>query len=151
MLALALLLFFPTLHLGCWRVALIRSPTVVPPNVFGRRRHGIPPTLPSRPTTCARSGLSLGRYASHHTTVALGSDSKQIFMGRPPLFGLTETAVHSMLSGARPPRPGHQDVSDQVWCMIERCWQSVTSKSVLAGEVVDLLEGELRRISDSST
>lgn len=65
---------------------------------------------------------------------------------------MTETAAaHSMLKGARPPRPDHHEVSDRVWGMIERCWESVPSRRVPAREVVELLEAELRQTSDSRT
>jgi hypothetical protein len=65
-------------------------------------------------------------------------------MGRPPFFEMTEVAAtYSMLSGARPPRPNHHEISDRVWYMIERCWHIVPSKRMSVEEVVDLLEAEM--------
>ena len=56
-----------------------------------------------------------------------------------------------MLSGAKPPRPSHPEISDQVWYLIEQCLDGVPSKRMLAGEAVSTLETELRlgRASDS--
>jgi len=59
-------------------------------------------------------------------------------------------ATYSMLSGDRPLRPNHREISDRVWHLIERCWHNVPSERMSVGEVVTLLETELRRISDSS-
>ena len=76
-----------------------------------------------------------------HSRGVLFSGSKQTFTGKRPFIGMTEIAVARLiLSGARPPRPGHHQISDRVWGIIERCWQSVPSKRMLAGEAVSLLE-----------
>lgn len=84
-------------------------------------------------------------------SVAIGPDSKQIFAGRRPFFDMTEMgANYLMLSGARPPRPDHREVSDRVWDMIGRCWHTVPARRMLVGEVVRLLGSELRRTSDSN-
>jgi len=78
--------------------------------------------------------------------------SRQVLTGRLPFPEMTEiAATYSMMSGARPPRPGHREISDRVWYMIERCWHNVPSKRMPAGEVVDLVETELRCTSDSQT
>jgi len=52
--------------------------------------------------------------------------------------------MHSMLNGARPPRPDNHEISDRLWHMIERCWHNVPSKRMSAREAADLLETELR-------
>ena len=56
-------------------------------------------------------------------------------------------ATYSMLNGARPPRPNHHEMSDRLWYLIERCWHSVPSERMPAGEAADLLETELGRTS----
>jgi len=70
-------------------------------------------------------------------------------MGRPPFFEMTEiAATHSMLSGVRPPRPGRREISDRVWCVIERCWHKTASKRMSIGETIGALEAELRHTSN---
>ena len=69
---------------------------------------------------------------------------RQVLTGRPPFFDMTEAAAtYSMLSGARPPRPGHHEISSRVWGVIERCWDGVPSRRMSIGEVTDILETEL--------
>ena len=76
----------------------------------------------------------------------------QILTGRPPFFEMTDVAAsYSMLSGARPPRPGHDEISDRLWHMIEWCWDRVPSKRISVGEAVSILEAELQRTPDSGT
>ena len=55
-----------------------------------------------------------------------------------------------MLTGSRPPRPDHHEVSDPVWGMIESCWHNVASRRMPMEEVVDTLGEELNRISSPS-
>ncbi|KAF9644638.1 hypothetical protein BDM02DRAFT_3102592, partial [Thelephora ganbajun] len=51
-------------------------------------------------------------------------------------------AAYSMLRGDRPPRPNHHGISDPLWDMIERCWDSVPSKRMSVAEVLNLLGTE---------
>ena len=75
--------------------------------------------------------------------------SRQVLTGRPPFFELAEVAaMYSMLKGDRPPRPNHQEVSDRIWYMIERCWHVVPSERMSIGEVIVLLETELQQAHD---
>ena len=48
-----------------------------------------------------------------------------------------------MLSGRRPPRPGHLELSDGVWRIIEGCWVSVPSQRRTIAEVVVVLDAEI--------
>jgi len=74
----------------------------------------------------------------------------QVLTGQLPFSEMTEIAVtYSMLSGDRPLRQNHQEISVPLWYMIERCWHSVPSKRMTAGETLNLLETELRSQSDS--
>lgn len=57
--------------------------------------------------------------------------------------------MYSMLKGDRPRRPNLHKVSDAIWYMIERCWQSLPSQCMSIGEVVELLVAELHRVYDS--
>jgi len=72
--------------------------------------------------------------------------SRQVITGRPPFSEMTEIAAsYSMLSGARPPRPDHHEISDGVWYMIEQCWDGVPSRRLSIGEVISILETESGR------
>jgi len=83
-----------------------------------------------------------GRYFLTH--------SRQVLTGQLPFSEMTEiAATYSMLSGDRPLRPNHQEISVPLWYMLERCWHRVPSKRMTAGEVLNLLETELRSQSDS--
>ena len=97
------------------------------------------------------SGLWPGRYRQNLSyRIVRFANSRQVLTGRPPFFEMAEAATtYSMLSGARPPRQSHHKIPDQAWYMIERCWHNVPSKRMLVGEVVNLLETELGRTSDS--
>ena len=60
-------------------------------------------------------------------------------------------ATYSMLSGARPSRPNYHEISDQMWYLIEQCWDSVPSRRLSVGEAAGILEKELGRTSASCT
>ena len=48
-----------------------------------------------------------------------------------------------MLSGRRPTRPNHPELSDRVWEMIEGCWRADPIKRKKITEVVATLEAEI--------
>ena len=48
-----------------------------------------------------------------------------------------------MLSGRRPPRPDHHELSDRVWRMIGDCWESDPSRRKTITEVIAVLGAEL--------
>jgi hypothetical protein len=102
---------------------------------------------PPRPAICTPLGLWHGRYGwTPLYGIVQFTHSRQVLTGRPPFFEMTEiAATYTMLNGTRPSRPNHHEVSDRIWRMIERCWHTVPSRRVSAGEVVELLEAELRR------
>ena len=45
--------------------------------------------------------------------------------------------------GYRPPRPKNHHLSDGIWEMIKRCWDSDKSKRPKITEVIAILEAEL--------
>jgi len=51
-------------------------------------------------------------------------------------------AAHVMWRGARPLRPDHPEVSDQVWEMMKQCWEGVPSQRATIREIVHTLEAE---------
>jgi len=50
-----------------------------------------------------------------------------------------------MLSGRRPPRPNHSELSNNVWEVIEGCWRSEPARRKTIAEVVIALDAELNR------
>ena len=145
--ALAMRPYFSTPRLGQWRVgpALVDSLAATLRRVYVVHR-----SLPRR-MICTASGLLFLRYGRTPCMASLSAHSRQVLTGRPPFFGMTEvTAAYLMLSGARPARPNHHEISDRLWYMVERCWHVVPSERMSAEEAADLLETELRRASDSS-
>ena len=63
-----------------------------------------------------------------------------------PFHDRTDTAavVTVITTDERPSRPGHQQLSDQLWEMIERCWRKNPSERPAIREVVTLLEKSYR-------
>jgi hypothetical protein len=125
-----------------------------PESISPKQQEGAPdPSLPAKTNDMYGFGVIAWevRTGSFVSIVRL-AHSKQVLTGRPPFADMTEiAATYSMLSGARPPRPNHHEISDRVWYMIERCWDNVPLKRMSIGEVVSLLEAELRHTSDSCT
>ena len=75
---------------------------------------------------------------------------EQILTGHPPFFELTEiAATYAMLTGHRPPRTSHHEISDHLWDVVERCWHIMPSQRMSIGEAVTRLEIELRYTTDS--
>ena len=48
-----------------------------------------------------------------------------------------------MLSGRRPPRPEHPELSERVWKMIEGCWKINPAQRMVITEVVTNLDAEV--------
>ena len=64
-----------------------------------------------------------------------------VFAGRAPFSDKSVIArVNSMPNGYRPTRPGHPELSDRVWRMIEGCWKDDPAKRKKVTEVVAVLE-----------
>lgn len=66
----------------------------------------------------------------------------QIFSGRVPFHDRQDVAavITVITTNERPPRPAHQQLSDQLWEMIERCWQKDPLQRPAIREVVAFLE-----------
>ncbi|KAF9645215.1 kinase-like protein [Thelephora ganbajun] len=100
----------------------------------------------SRAPELTRPGMSPSVPNSTNPTKAsdmysFGVTAFEILTGRPPFYGMTEiAAAYSMLTGDRPSQPDNHEISDRLWDMIERCWDSMPSKRMSVGEVVGLLE-----------
>lgn len=102
------------------------------------------PSTPLWPAICLPLGMWPGRYGLIPLyEVVLFAHPRQVFMGGPAA-GIT--SPRSVIRGPRPPRPVHREISDPIWRVIESCWHDVASMRMLVGEVVDLLEAELRYI-----
>ena len=108
------------------------------------------PSAP-RPAICTRSGLWLLRYEQ----TPLGSafrfaHSRQVLTGRAPFSGTAKFEEKYMVGGKRPPQPDCPKIPDPLWRIVERCWHETPSERMSAGEALNGLEAESRRITDSS-
>lgn len=70
------------------------------------------------------------------------SNHFQIFSGRVPFHDRQDVAavMTVITTNERPPRPAHQQLFDQLWEVIERCWQNDPSQRPAIREVVAFLE-----------
>jgi len=49
--------------------------------------------------------------------------SIQVFTGAPPFGNCgAVSAMKSVISGTRPPRPAHPTFTDDLWMLVQRCW-----------------------------
>lgn len=66
----------------------------------------------------------------------------QIFSGRAPFHERTDVAIAAtvIITDERPSRPTHQQLSDQLWEIIEKCWFRDPSQRPTILEVVTFLE-----------
>ena len=71
--------------------------------------------------------------------------SSQVLTGQLPFPGFV--GLWSMMQGGRPLRSDHPEIPAPLWDTIERCWHNVPSERISAGEALNLLEEESRRIS----
>jgi serine/threonine protein kinase len=71
------------------------------------------------------------------------STRTQVFSGRVPFYDKTdvEAAATVITTDERPSRPTHQQLFDQLWEMIEKCWRRDPSQRPTILEVVNFLEG----------
>lgn len=70
--------------------------------------------------------------------------SPKAFAGRAPFSDEGGIAgIYAMLNGRRPPRPNHPELSNNLWEMIEGCWQSEPARRRAIAEVVIALDAEL--------
>lgn len=79
-------------------------------------------------------------------TRSLNHIDPQVFAGQVPFSPMRRlVAIHLLVSGDRPPRPRHPELSDRVWDVIEKCWHGDPSRRIPIEAVVAILEGELLR------
>lgn len=73
---------------------------------------------------------------------AFGMLAYEVFSGRVPFYDRrTAAAVFAVITtNERPPRPAHQELSDELWEMIEKCWQKDPSQRPAIQEIVVFLE-----------
>ena len=125
---------------GVDRLTRIRPPELAWPGVSP---YPAEPPLPTKAGDMYSFGVVAWEVRSRLLDVNPFAHLRQVLTGRPPFFEMTEAAAtYSMLRGARPPRPGHHETSSRAWGMIKRCWDSVPSRRMSAGEVVGVLEME---------
>ncbi|KAF9784466.1 kinase-like domain-containing protein [Thelephora terrestris] len=93
----------------------------------------------SSPEICHGNGLT-----EASDVYAFGMLAYEAFSGQVPFHGKVDTAVViAVINGnERPPRPAHQELSDQLWGMIEKCWQKEPSDRPTIRELVAFLELE---------
>ena len=48
-----------------------------------------------------------------------------------------------MITGLRPARPVHPELSDNVWDLIEGCWAVDVAERMTIAKVIGILEGEV--------
>jgi hypothetical protein len=77
----------------------------------------------------------------HNISVSSDTHRHKILTGRPPFADRSPTSVAvEVLSGKRPDRPMHPDLTDRLWDMIQRCWEQEPLRRPEISEVVSLLE-----------
>jgi len=68
----------------------------------------------------------------------------EAFTGKAPFYGVAPTTVAvGVLSGKRPTRPTHQSLTNDIWEMIERCWDKDLQHRPDISEVVHCLQTAL--------
>jgi hypothetical protein len=96
-----------------------------------------------------RLPCSLGRWASFSRRSlgrSLTRTNPQLFAGQVPFSGIHQPAAFNLLAtGARPPRPQHSELSDQIWEVIQQCWHDNACRRMPIKDVVAILEAEILR------
>jgi len=65
----------------------------------------------------------------------------EVFTGKAPFYGIPpNTVAVGVLSGNRPARPTHPSLTNNLWKMIERCWNQNLKKRPRISEVVFCLQ-----------
>ena len=116
------------------------SPEILDPGAFG---------LAKAKATKSSDVYAFGMLAyevgsSFHVVPRPCSSCAQTFSGQIPFHDRQSAAVTVAVITAneRPPRPGHQELSDQLWEMIQKCWQTNPSQRPTIREVVKFLENK---------
>ena len=70
------------------------------------------------------------------------SVSSQVFTGAVPFSNnLLAAAVLAIMAGKRPPRPTHQQFTDRLWTLVQRCWDQNPPSRPEISEVFKVLLG----------
>jgi serine/threonine protein kinase len=82
--------------------------------------------------------LAYEASSGFRTVPRLHSIWAQIFSGQVPFHDKQNTVavITAITTDERPPRPTHQELSDQLWELIEKCWQTDPSHRPTIREVV---------------
>ena len=66
----------------------------------------------------------------------------QVFTDAVPFHGITAARVmFAMMEGERPPRPTHPNFADELWELMQRCWDQNHCLRPEASEVSEILRG----------
>ena len=66
----------------------------------------------------------------------------QVFTGAAPFSNmLPAVAMLAIMAGGRPPRPTHQQFTDQLWALMQRCWDQNPLSRPEVSEVFKVLRG----------
>ena len=90
-------------------------------------------------------GLGNGRHTKNSDRYALGMVVYEVLSGRPPFFRHnSHLAVAKVLKGERPERlQGVEGTwfTDDVWSILERCWERSPGDRPRVNDVLQCLEG----------
>ncbi|KAF9784463.1 kinase-like domain-containing protein, partial [Thelephora terrestris] len=84
------------------------------------------------------NGLNKARATKASDMYAFGMLAYEVFSGQVPFHDKQNTVavITAISTDERPPRPTHQELSDQLWELIEKCWQTDPSHRPTIREVV---------------
>jgi len=81
-------------------------------------------------------GYSRGAFSHCHSV------SLQVFTGAVPFSkNLPAAATLAIMAGERPPRPTHSQFTNQLWTLMQRCWNQDPLLRPEASEVFKVLTG----------
>ena len=64
----------------------------------------------------------------------------QVFTGAVPFSSsLSPAAMLAIMDGRRPPRPPHPALTDQLWALVQRCWDQNSHSRPEVSEVLKVL------------
>ena len=79
---------------------------------------------------------------SHRKFAHCHSVSSQVFTGAVPFRdSQSPAATLAIMAGRRPPRPTHQQFTDQLWALMQRCWDQNPLSRPEVSEVFKILRG----------
>jgi len=66
----------------------------------------------------------------------------QVFTGAVPFRDKTLFEAHvAIMTGGRPPRPTHQNCTDELWALVQRCWNQDPYLRPEVSEAANVLRG----------